>query len=46
MSDVTRREMLKGAAALGAAATVPHGLAAPAAAQTTRKRELVVAQGG
>ena len=46
MSDVTRREMLKGAAALGAAAAVPHGLAAPAAAQTTRKRELVVAQGG
>src|SRR2546427_687044 len=45
MIQVTRRELLKGAAALGAAATAP-GTLTPARAQTTQKRELVVAQGG
>src|SRR3989440_7042508 len=45
MIQVTRRELLKGAAALGAAATAPGALT-PAGAQTTQKRELVVAQGG
>jgi peptide/nickel transport system substrate-binding protein len=44
--NVTRRELLKGAALAGAAATLPAGLAGPAAAQSTQKRELVVAQGG
>jgi peptide/nickel transport system substrate-binding protein len=44
--NVTRRDLLKGAALAGAAATLPGGLAGPAAAQTTQKRELVVAQGG
>jgi peptide/nickel transport system substrate-binding protein len=43
---VTRRDILKGAAIAGAAAALPGGLAGPAAAQTTQKRELVVAQGG
>jgi peptide/nickel transport system substrate-binding protein len=43
---VTRRDLLKGAALAGAAAALPGGLAGPAAAQTTQKRELVVAQGG
>jgi peptide/nickel transport system substrate-binding protein len=45
MADVSRRELLQGAAALGVAAAVSH---APgiAAAQTTQKKELVVAQGG
>ena len=43
---VSRRDLLKGAALAGAAAALPGGLAAPAAAQTTQKRELVVAQGG
>ncbi|HET7875289.1 MAG TPA: ABC transporter substrate-binding protein [Methylomirabilota bacterium] len=43
---LTRRELLKGAAALGAAAAAPHTLGGPAQAQTTQKRELVVAQGG
>ena len=43
---VTRREILKGAAIAGAAATLPGALTGPAAAQTTQKRELVVAQGG
>ena len=43
---VTRREILKGAAIAGAAAALPGGLTGPAAAQTTQKRELVVAQGG
>ena len=44
--NVTRRDLLKGAALAGAAAALPGGLAGPAAAQTTQKRELVVAQGG
>jgi peptide/nickel transport system substrate-binding protein len=43
---VSRRDLLKGAALAGAAAALPGGLAAPAAAQTSQKRELVVAQGG
>jgi peptide/nickel transport system substrate-binding protein len=43
---VTRRELLKGAAALGAAAALPGPLGRTAEAQTTQKRELVVAQGG
>ena len=43
---VTRREILKGAAIAGAAAALPGGLAGRAAAQSTQKRELVVAQGG
>ena len=43
---LTRRELLKGAAALGAAGAVPGALAGPAHAQTTQKRELLVAQGG
>ena len=46
MSELSRRELLKGAATMGAAAAVTHGLPAPAGAQTTQKRELVVAQGG
>jgi peptide/nickel transport system substrate-binding protein len=43
---LTRRELLKGAAAVGAAVTVPHARPRAAYAQTTQKRELVVAQGG
>jgi len=43
MAHITRRELLQGAAALGVAgAVVPRS----AQAQTTQKRELVVAQGG
>jgi len=42
MSDLTRRDLLKTAGVAGAAALLP----APAHAQTTAKRELVVAQGG
>src|SRR5207249_198496 len=38
--------VLKTAAAAGAMAALPGGLPRPAAAQTTQKRELVVAQGG
>jgi peptide/nickel transport system substrate-binding protein len=44
MAQITRRELLQGAAAAGAAATFPTPR--PAQAQTTQKRELVVAQGG
>src|SRR5438034_1834284 len=44
--NVTRRELLKGAAALGMAGALPGAMAAPAQAQTTQKRELIVAQGG
>jgi peptide/nickel transport system substrate-binding protein len=43
---VTRRDLLKAAALAGAAAALPAGLPGSAAAQTTQKRELVVAQGG
>ena len=44
--EVTRRELLKGAAALGAAGALSHALPGSAQAQTTQKKELVVAQGG
>jgi len=40
---ITRRDVLKGALAAGAAAALPDGRAE---AQTTQKRELVTAQGG
>jgi peptide/nickel transport system substrate-binding protein len=43
---VTRRELLKGAAALGAAGALSQTLPRTARAQTTQKKELVVAQGG
>ena len=44
--ELTRRDLLKGAAALGVAGAVPATLARPAFAQTTQKKELVSAQGG
>src|SRR6266851_3865783 len=44
--NVTRRELLKGAAALGVAGALPGAMPTSAQAQTTQKRELVVAQGG
>src|SRR6202165_6058191 len=44
--QVTRRELLKGAAALGVAGTLPQALPGAAQAQTTQKKELVTAQGG
>jgi peptide/nickel transport system substrate-binding protein len=44
--ELTRRDLLKGAAALGAAAGVPLTTGGPAQAQTTQKKDLVVAQGG
>ena len=44
MSQLTRRELLKSAATLGAAAAVAPALGSPAQAQTTQKRELVTAQ--
>jgi len=44
--SITRRELLKGAAALGVAGVVPEIVPSSAQAQTTQKRELVVAQGG
>src|SRR5438128_631014 len=44
--EVTRRELLKGAAALGAAGALSHALPGSAQAQTTQKKELIVAQGG
>ena len=44
--DLTRRHLLKGAAAVGIAGAVPSTLARPAQAQTTQKKELVVGQGG
>jgi peptide/nickel transport system substrate-binding protein len=46
MSDFTRRELLKTAGVAGAAALLPATVPAAAQAQTTTKRELVVAQGG
>ena len=46
MTELTRRELLKGAAVLGAAGAASHALGGPARAQTTQKRELIVAQGG
>ena len=39
--DVTRRELLKGAAALGVAGALPQALPGAAQAQTTQKKELV-----
>ena len=45
MSRLTRRQLLKGAATLGAAAAAP-ALGGRAHAQTTQKREMVIAQGG
>ncbi len=44
--QVTRRELLKGAAALGVAGALPQALPGAAQAQTTQKRELIVGQGG
>jgi peptide/nickel transport system substrate-binding protein len=44
--ELTRRDLLKGAAALGAAATVPLTAGGPVQAQTTQKKELVTAQSG
>ena len=44
--SITRRELLKGAAALGAAGAVSQVAPKLGHAQTTQKRELVVAQGG
>src|SRR5258705_3703817 len=44
--DVTRRELLKGAAALGVAGALPLALPGAAEAQTTQKKELVTAQAG
>src|SRR5499426_931896 len=46
MTGLTRRELLKAAGVAGAAAALPPALADPVGAQTTQKRELVVAQGG
>jgi ABC-type transport system substrate-binding protein len=43
---VTRRELLKGAAALGVAGALPQALPGAAQAQTTQKKELVSAQAG
>src|SRR5690349_11858181 len=43
---VTRRELLKGAAALCVAGAAPQLVPVAARAQTTQKKELVVAQGG
>src|SRR5256886_4294806 len=42
----TPRDMLKGAAAIGVVGALPQALPRVARAQTTQKRELVVAQGG
>src|SRR2546429_2211841 len=44
--SVTRRDVLKGAAALGVVGALPQALPRVARAQTTQKKELVVAQGG
>src|SRR6266513_4452057 len=44
--SVSRRDVLKGAAALGVVGALPQALPRVARAQTTQKRELVVAQGG
>ena len=44
--ELTRRDLLKGAAALGAAAAVPLTAGGSALAQTTQKKELVTAQSG
>src|SRR5215470_7282402 len=44
--ELTRRELLKSAAALTAAGTLSQALPESAQAQTTQKKDLVVAQGG
>ncbi len=44
--ELTRRELVKGAAAVGAAAALPGTVPGVARAQTTQKKELIVAQGG
>src|SRR5258707_2226038 len=44
--QVTRRELLKGAAALGVAGVLPQALPGAVQAQTTQKKEIVTAQGG
>src|SRR5215470_15603813 len=44
--ELTRRELLKSAAALTAAGTLSQALPETAQAQTTQKKDLVVAQGG
>ena len=44
--ELTRRDLLKGATALGAAAAVPLTAGGQAVAQTTQKKELVTAQSG
>ena len=44
--EITRRELLKGASALGAAGVLSQALPRAAQAQTTQKKELVVAQAG
>jgi len=44
--ELTRRQLLKGGTALGMAGTLAHGLPRSAAAQSTQKRDLVVALGG
>ena len=46
MSGLTRRDLLKGAVALGGGAAVLHVGAGAARGQTTQKRELAFAQGG
>src|SRR5262245_62437607 len=43
---VTRRELLKGAAAIGVLGGLPPASLGPAQAQTTQKKELVTAQAG
>src|SRR3984893_3890008 len=44
--EVTRRELFKSAAALGAVGALSHALPGSAQAQSTQKKELVVAQAG
>ena len=46
MSRLTRRELLKSAAGLGAVAALSPALGGPAHAQTTQKRDLIVAPAG
>src|SRR5215472_12388230 len=44
--EMTRRQLLKGAATLGVVGAVPQAFPGAAHAQTTQKRELVTAQAG
>src|SRR5262250_1243331 len=46
MTQINRRELLRGAASLGVTGVVAGAVPGSAAAQTTQKKELVVAQGG